>query len=203
MELNKNLTEALNDLRAGKIIIVTDDEGRENEGDFIVAAEKITAETVNFMLHHGRGILCVSLSADRCEQLNLRMMEPENTSLLGTPFTISVDLISPEATTGVCATERAATIRALVDPATLPSDLARPGHIFPLRAHEKGLAARAGHTEAVIELMRLAGLKEGGALIEVMNPDGTMARMPQLQKMSETFGLKIVTIKELMEALQL
>lgn len=201
MNSKTNLEKALTDLQSGKIIIVTDDEGRENEGDFVVAAEKVTPEIVNFMLYHGRGILCISLSAKRCKELHLQMMEPENTSLLGTPFTVSVDLISSAATTGVSAMERAATLRALVNPQTKPEDLARPGHIFPLCAHPEGLSVRQGHTEAVIELMRLAGLKEGGALIEIMNPDGTMARMPELRMLAKKYNLRILTIKELMDSL--
>lgn len=192
------IEEALDDLRNGKLIIVVDDENRENEGDFVVAAEKITADTVNFMLHQGRGILCVSIPAERCSELNLNMMEPDNTSLLGTPFTISVDYI-PGCSTGVASNERAATIFSLVDPATRPSDLARPGHIFPLRACDGGVMERNGHTEAVVDLTRLAGLKPGGALIEIMNEDGTMARLPQLQVMAEKFGLKIISIADLIE----
>jgi 3,4-dihydroxy 2-butanone 4-phosphate synthase/GTP cyclohydrolase II len=193
------IAEALEDIREGKIVIVVDDEDRENEGDFVVAAEKITPDIVNFMLHQGRGILCVSLPGKRCEELQLQMMEPDNTSLLGTPFTVSVDLLGEGCTTGVSSKERAATIKALVDPATKPSDLGRPGHIFPLRARDGGVLEREGHTEAVVELTKLAGLKPGGALIEIMTEDGAMARLPQLEKIAEKFHLKLVTIKDLIK----
>lgn len=192
------IEEALEDLRNGKIIIVVDDESRENEGDFVVAAEKITPETVNFMLHQGRGILCVSIPSERCAELSLCMMEPDNTSLLGTPFTISVDYI-PGCSTGVSSMERAATIQSLVDPSTKPEELARPGHIFPLRACSGGVLERNGHTEAVVDLTRLAGLKPGGALIEIMNEDGSMARLPQLQVMAEKFRLKLISIADLVQ----
>lgn len=193
------IEEALIELREGRVIIIVDDEDRENEGDFVVAAEKITPDIVNFMLHQGRGILCVSLSEERCEQLKLNMMEPENTSLLGTPFTVSVDLLGPDCSTGVSSYERAATIRALVDPNTKPSDLGRPGHIFPLKARKRGVFERQGHTEAIIDITRIAGLKEGGALIEIMNEDGSMARLPQLIKVAEKFNLKIVSIADLIK----
>lgn len=191
------IEEALEDLSQGKIIIVVDDEDRENEGDFVVSAEKITPNIVNFMLHHGRGILCVSLPVSRCEELNLHMMETENTSILGTPFTVSVDLLGPNSTTGVSSSERSATIKALVDPNTKPEDLGRPGHVFPLRARDGGVFERKGHTEAVVDLTRLAGLAPGGALIEIMNEDGSMARLPQLEAIASEFGLKIVSIADL------
>ncbi len=191
------IKEAIEDIRNGKIIIVVDDEDRENEGDFIVAAEKITPEIVNFMLHNGRGILCVSLPEERCNELQLNMMVGNNTSLLDTPFTVSVDLIGHGCTTGVASTDRALTINALVDPATTPNDLGRPGHIFPLRAKQKGVLRRPGHTEAVVDLTRLAGLNPGGALIEIMNEDGTMARLPELFKIAEEHDLKIVSIADL------
>lgn len=191
------IEEALEDVREGKVIIVVDDEDRENEGDFIVAAEKITPEIVNFMLHHGRGVMCVPLTEDRCKELELDMMVGNNTSMLGTPFTVSVDLLGHGCTTGVAATDRAATIRALADPATKPSDLGRPGHIFPLRARNRGVLRRPGHTEAVVDITRLAGLNTGGALIEIMNEDGTMARMPQLIELSQKFGMKIISIADL------
>lgn len=190
------IEEALQDLRDGKILIVVDDEDRENEGDFVVAGEKITPEIVNFMLHHGRGVMCTPLSEDRCAELELQMQVSDNTSMLGTPFTVSVDLLEG-CSTGVSATDRAATIRALVDPATKPSDLGRPGHIFPLRARNKGVLRRPGHTEAVVDLTRLAGLTPGGALIEIMNEDGTMARLPDLLKIAEKYGLKIISIADL------
>ncbi len=191
------IEEAIEDFRNGKVVIVVDDEDRENEGDFIVAAEKLTPEIVNFMLHEGRGVLCTPLSEERCAQLELNMMEENNTSLLGTPFTVTVDLLGHDCTTGVSIHDRAATIRALADPATRPSDLGRPGHINPLRARQKGVLRRPGHTEAAVDLARLAGLQPAGALIEIMNEDGTMARLPQLLEVAAKFGLKIVSIADL------
>ena len=175
-----SVEEVIEDFRNGKPVIVVDDEDRENEGDFIVAAEKITPEIVNFMLKEGRGVLCAPLSEKRCTELGLNMMEENNTSLLGTPFTVTVDLLGNGCTTGVSIHDRAATIRALADPATKPTDLGRPGHINPLRARDKGVLRRPGHTEAAVDLARLAGLQPAGALIEIMNDDGTMARLPQL-----------------------
>ena len=163
------IEEAIEDFRQGKIVIVVDDEDRENEGDFIIAAEKVTPEIVNFMLKNGRGVLCAPLSEERCAQLELNMMEPNNTSLLGTPFTVTVDLLGEGCTTGVSIHDRAATLRALADPKTKPSDLGRPGHINPLRARQKGVLRRPGHTEAAVDLARLAGLQPAGALIEIMN----------------------------------
>ncbi|MDR2895007.1 MAG: bifunctional 3,4-dihydroxy-2-butanone-4-phosphate synthase/GTP cyclohydrolase II [Alistipes sp.] len=192
-----SIEEAREDFRAGRVVIVVDDEDRENEGDFVVAAEKITPEIVNFMLHHGRGVLCAPLTEDRCAELELGMMESNNTSLLGTPFTVSVDLLGDGCTTGVSSTDRAKTIRALADPATKPAELGRPGHIFPLRARNRGVLRRPGHTEASIDLARLAGLQPAGALIEIMNADGTMARMPQLVEIAAKFDLKIVSIADL------
>ena len=189
--------EVLEDIRAGKIVIVVDDEDRENEGDFIVAGEKITPEIVNFMLHNGRGVLCAPLTEDRCRELDLDTQVATNTSLLGTPFTVSVDLLGQGCTTGVSANDRAATIRALIDPATRASDLGRPGHIFPLRARNRGVLRRPGHTEAVIDLTRMAGLQPGGALIEIMNEDGTMARMPDLVKIAQKYGMKIISIADI------
>lgn len=192
-----SVEEAIEDFREGKIVIVVDDEDRENEGDFIVAAEKITPEIVNFMLHEGRGVLCAPLSEDRCAQLELNMMESNNTSLLGTPFTVTVDLLGSGCSTGVSIHDRAATIRALADPATTPADLGRPGHINPLRARQKGVLRRPGHTEAAVDLARLAGLQPAGALIEIMNEDGSMARMPQLLEIAKKFSLKIVSIADI------
>ncbi len=189
--------EAIEDIRAGKVIIVVDDEDRENEGDFIVAAEKITPEIVNFMLHNGRGVMCAPLTEDRCRELELDMQVADNTSLLGTPFTVSVDMLGHGCTTGVSAMDRATTIKALVDPNTKPSDLGRPGHIFPLRARNRGVLRRPGHTEAVVDLTRMAGLRVGGALIEIMNEDGTMARLPQLLEIAKKFSLKIVSIADI------
>lgn len=192
-----SVEEVLEDFRNGKVVIVVDDEDRENEGDFIVAAEKITPETVNFMLKEGRGVLCAPLSEERCAQLELNMMEENNTSLLGTPFTVTVDLLDNGCTTGVSIHDRAATIRALADPKTRPCDLGRPGHINPLRARQKGVLRRPGHTEAAVDLARMAGLQPAGALIEIMNEDGTMARMPQLVEIARKFGLKIISIASL------
>ena len=197
MEGFATVEEALEELRNGKLILVTDDEDRENEGDFIVAGEKITPEIVNFMLHNGRGVLCAPLTEDRCRELDLDMQVATNTSLLGTPFTVSVDLLGQGCTTGVSANDRAATIRALIDPATRASDLGRPGHIFPLRARNRGVLRRPGHTEAVIDLTRMAGLQPGGALIEIMNEDGTMARMPDLVKIAQKYGMKIISIADI------
>ncbi|MBE5033014.1 bifunctional 3,4-dihydroxy-2-butanone-4-phosphate synthase/GTP cyclohydrolase II [Gallalistipes aquisgranensis] len=196
-KLTNTVEEALEEIRAGRVLIVVDDEDRENEGDFIVAGEKITPEIVNFMLHNGRGVMCAPLTEERCRELELDMMVGNNTSLLGTPFTVSVDLLGNGCTTGVSSNDRAATIRALVDPDTKPSDLGRPGHIFPLRARNRGVLRRPGHTEAVVDLTRMAGLKVGGALIEIMNEDGSMARMPQLLEIAKKFGLKIVTIADI------
>ena len=192
-----SVDEVLEDIRAGKVVIVVDDEDRENEGDFIVAGEKITPEIVNFMLHNGRGVLCAPLTEDRCKELELNMQVADNTSLLGTPFTVSVDWLGEGSTTGVSAVDRARTIRALIDPATKPGDLGRPGHIFPLRARNKGVLRRPGHTEAVVDLTRMAGLTPGGALIEIMNEDGTMARLDDLLKIAQKFGLKIVSIADI------
>lgn len=191
------IEDAIEDVKQGKLIIVVDDEDRENEGDFICAAEKITTDQVNFMLHHGRGVLCTPMSPKRCEELQMDMMVGSNTSLLGTPFTISVDLIGDGCTTGVSTADRMKTIHALANPKTKPEDLGRPGHIFPLRAQEKGVLRRAGHTEAVVDLCKLAGLQPVGALIEIMNEDGTMARMPQLIEVAEKFDLKIISIADL------
>lgn len=192
-----SVEEVIEDFRNGKIVIVVDDEDRENEGDFIVAAEKITPEIVNFMLKEGRGVLCAPLSEERCKELELDMMEENNTSLLGTPFTVTVDLLGHDCTTGVSIHDRAATIRALADPSTRPADLGRPGHINPLRARQKGVLRRPGHTEAAVDLARLAGLQPAGALIEIMNPDGTMARLPQLVDIARKFDLKIISIASL------
>ena len=175
MKKLNTIEEAIEDIRDGKVIIVVDDEDRENEGDFICAAETVTPEIVNFMLKYGRGMVCVPLTEQRCKVLDLDMMVGNNTSLHGTPFTISVDLIGQGCTTGISTFDRAKTIRALVDPATRPEDLARPGHISPLKARDKGVLRRPGHTEAVVDLTRLAGLQPGGVLIEILNEDGTMA----------------------------
>jgi len=191
------IEEAIADIRVGKAVIVVDDEDRENEGDFIVAAELITPEMVNFMATHGRGLICVALPEERCEQLELELMSSRNTALHKTAFTVSVDLIGSGVTTGISAADRAKTIRALIDPNTRPDDLARPGHVFPLKAKHKGVLRRAGHTEATVDLTRLAGLMEGGALVEIMNEDGTMARLPQLVRIAANFGVKIISIRDL------
>jgi len=191
------IEEAIEDIRNGKILIVVDDEDRENEGDFICSAELITPEIVNFMAKHGRGLICAALPEERCEELELDLMVGINTSIHETQFTVSVDLISPETTTGVSAKDRSLTIKALVDPNTQPKELGRPGHIFPLKAKAKGVLRRAGHTEAVVDLTRMAGLRPGGALVEIMNDDGSMARLRDLQKISEKFDIKIVSIKDL------
>jgi len=178
---------------------VVDDENRENEGDFIVAAEKITPEIVNFMATHGRGLICAPIPERRCEDLELDMMVDTNTAIHATPFTISVDLIGHGCATGISASDRAKTIRALVDPNTQPSELGRPGHIFPLKARDKGVLRRAGHTEAVVDLTILAGLKPGGALVEIMNEDGSMARLPELMKIAKHFDIKIISIEDLIK----
>lgn len=191
------IEEALEDIRQGKVIIVVDDEDRENEGDFIVSAEKITPETVNFMITHGRGLVCAPLPESRCEELGLEMMVGANTAIHQTPFTVAVDLLGHGCTTGISTSDRAKTIKALVDSATKPEDLGRPGHIFPLKAREKGVLRRAGHTEAVVDLTRMAGLTPGGALVEILNEDGTMARLPQLMEISKKFGVKIIAIRDL------
>ena len=198
MEFKLNtIEEAIEDFREGKFVIVVDDEDRENEGDFIMAAEKITPEHVNFMLKNGRGVLCAPITEQRCHELQLDMQVHDNTSLLGTPFTVTVDNLLDGCTTGVSMHDRASTIRALANPATKAEDLGRPGHINPLRARNGGVLVRAGHTEAAVDLARLAGLYPAGALIEIITDDGTMARMPQLQEVAKKFGLKIVTIKDL------
>lgn len=192
------IEEALDDFREGKIVIVVDDEDRENEGDFIIAAEKITPETVNFMLKNGRGVLCAPITLSRCKELQLEPQVSSNTSLLGTPFTVTVDKVEG-CTTGVSTADRAATIKALADPTSKPETFARPGHINPLYAQDNGVLRRAGHTEASIDLARLAGLYPAAALIEIMNEDGTMARLPQLVEIAKEYGLKIISIKDLIE----
>lgn len=191
------IEEAIEDFRDGKFLIVVDDEDRENEGDFIVAAEKITPEKVNFMLTHGRGVLCAPITEERCRDLELDMQVTTNTSLLETPFTVTVDLLGGGCTTGVSMFDRAQTILALADPKTKPSDLGRPGHVNPLRARSRGVLRRSGHTEAAVDLARLAGLHPAGALIEIINEDGTMARLPELMEVSKKFDIKIICIKDL------
>ena len=191
------ISEAIEDIKQGKIIIVVDDEDRENEGDFITSAEKITPEKVNFMAKYGRGLICLAIPEDRCEELELELMVGKNTALHETPFTVSVDLIGQNCTTGISAHDRAKTINALVAENTKPTDLGRPGHIFPLKAKKHGVIRRSGHTEAAVDLAILAGLKPGGALVEIMNDDGTMARLPDLFKVADEFQLKIISIKDL------
>lgn len=190
------IEEAVAQFRNGGFVIVVDDEDRENEGDFIIAAEKITEEKVNFMLREGRGVLCAPITSQRCHELDLNMQVEENTSMLGTPFTVTVDLLEG-CTTGVSMHDRAMTIKALADPNLKPSDLGRPGHVNPLRAQDRGVLVRAGHTEAAVDLTRLAGLYPAAALIEIINEDGTMARLPQLMKVAAKFNLPIISIKDL------
>ena len=197
MDQLNTIEEAVNDFREGKFLIVVDDEDRENEGDFIIAAEKITPEKVNFMLTYGKGVLCVPITEERCAELELEMQTVSNTSIYETPFTVTVDKTGGGCTTGVSMFDRAETIKALADPKTKVSDLARPGHINPLRARSRGVLRRAGHTEATVDLARLAGLFPAGALIEIINEDGTMARLPQLIEIAKKFGIKIISIKDL------
>ncbi len=193
------IQDAIDDIRNGKMIIVVDDEDRENEGDFIIAARHATPEVINFMSKEGRGLICATLTEDRCKELGLDPMVSSNTSLHETAFTVSVDLLGHGTTTGISAHDRSKTILALVDPETKPSDLGRPGHIFPLRAKNGGVLRRAGHTEAAVDLARLAGLEPAGVLVEVMNEDGTMARLPQLLEIAKKFSLKIISIKDLID----
>ena len=196
IQLN-TIEDAINDIRLGKVIIVVDDENRENEGDFIAAAEKATPEMINFMAQHGRGLICAPLTEDRCEELDLSMMVQNNTVLHHTQFTVSVDLIGHGCTTGISVHDRAKTIKALVDDDTKAFDLGRPGHIFPLKAKNGGVLRRTGHTEASVDLARLAGFKPAGILVEILNEDGTMARLPQLLKVAKKFDLKIISIEDL------
>ncbi|SRX56082.1 3,4-dihydroxy-2-butanone-4-phosphate synthase [Aequorivita sp. CIP111184] len=198
VQLN-TIEEAIEDISNGKIIIVVDDENRENEGDFIAAAEMVTPEMINFMATHGRGLICAPLTEERCNDLDLNMMVENNTVLHHTQFTVSVDLIGHGCTTGISVHDRSKTIKALVNDETKASDLGRPGHIFPLRAKEGGVLRRTGHTEAAIDLARLAGLKPAGILVEILNEDGTMARLPQLMKVAKKFDLKIISIEDLVK----
>lgn len=193
------IEEAIEDIKNGKVIIVVDDEDRENEGDFVCAAECITPEIVNFMATHGRGLICAPLIEDRCDELGLELMVGKNTATFETPFTVSVDLIGHGCTTGISAHDRFKTIRALADPDTKPEDLGRPGHIFPLKAKRGGVLRRTGHTEASIDFARLAGFKPAGVLVEIMNEDGSMARLPDLVHVAKRFNLKLVSIKDLVE----
>ncbi|TQD38915.1 3,4-dihydroxy-2-butanone-4-phosphate synthase [Haloflavibacter putidus] len=191
------IPEAIEDIREGKVVIVVDDEDRENEGDFIAAAEKVTPEMINFMARHGRGLICAPLTEDRCEELDLNLMVNDNTVLHHTQFTVSVDLIGHGCTTGISVHDRAKTIKALVEDETKPQDLGRPGHIFPLRAKNGGVLRRTGHTEASVDLARLAGLESAGILVEILNEDGTMARLPELVEVAKKFDLKLISIEDL------
>jgi 3,4-dihydroxy 2-butanone 4-phosphate synthase/GTP cyclohydrolase II len=191
------IQDAIAAIKRGEVIIVVDDEDRENEGDFIAAAEHITPEIINFMATHGRGLICAPIIESRCDELGLELMVRANTSSHETPFTVSVDLVGHGCTTGISAHDRAKTIKALIDPTIKPEELGKPGHIFPLRAKAGGVLRRAGHTEATIDLARMAGLQPAGALCEIMNPDGTMARLPELMAVAKQFNLKIISIKDL------
>ena len=191
------IEDAIEDIRQGKVVIVVDDEDRENEGDFVAAARSATPEMINFMAVEGRGLICAPLIEDRCDELDLELMVNRNNAAFETPFTVSVDLVGHGCTTGISAMDRAKTIQALINPATRPEELGRPGHIFPLRARRGGVLRRAGHTEAAIDLARLAGLEPAGVIVEIMNPDGTMARLPELLEMADRFGLRIISIEDL------
>lgn len=191
------IEEALEDIKQGKVVIVVDDEDRENEGDFITAAANVTPEVINFMATHGRGLICVAITEQKARELQLDMMVPANTSLHETAFTVSIDLLGHGCTTGISAHDRSKTVKALIDPNIKPNEFGKPGHIFPLKAKEGGVLRRTGHTEATIDLARLAGFDPCGALVEIMNEDGTMARLPDLVKIAEKFNLKIITIKDL------
>jgi 3,4-dihydroxy 2-butanone 4-phosphate synthase/GTP cyclohydrolase II len=190
------IEEAIEDIKAGKFVIVVDDEARENEGDLVLAAERVTPEAINFMARHARGLICLPMTGQRLDELKIPLMVNDNTSKLGTAFTVSIEA-KHKVTTGISAYDRAETIKVVVDPTTKPEDLARPGHIFPLRARDGGVLVRAGHTEAIIDLARLAGLYPAGVICEIMNDDGSMARLPQLEVMAEKYGIKIITIADL------
>jgi 3,4-dihydroxy 2-butanone 4-phosphate synthase/GTP cyclohydrolase II len=194
-----SIESAIEDIKAGKIVIVVDDDDRENEGDFIIAARHVSPEVINFMSKHGRGLICVPLLEERCQELDLELMVNNNTALHETAFTVSVDLLGHGCTTGISAQDRAKTVQALLDPATKPEDLGRPGHIFPLVAKKGGVLRRAGHTEAAIDLPRLAGLEPAGVLVEILNEDGTMARLAELKEIAQKFDFKVVSIKDLIE----
>lgn len=193
------IEEAIEEIKAGKVVIVVDDENRENEGDFLTAARNVTPEIINFMVTHGRGLVCAPLVEDRCDELGLDLMVQSNSAAYETPFTVSVDLIGHGCTTGISASDRAKTIKALIDPEIRPEELGKPGHIFPLRAKRDGVLRRAGHTEAAIDLSRLAGFEPAGVIVEILNEDGTMARLPQLIEISKRFDLKIVSIEDLIK----
>jgi 3,4-dihydroxy 2-butanone 4-phosphate synthase/GTP cyclohydrolase II len=197
-QFNK-IEDAVEDIRQGKLVIVVDDEDRENEGDFITAARNASPEIINFMSKEGRGIVCAAITEERCEELKLELMVGENTALHQTPFTVTVDLIGDGVTTGTSAFDRSKTVKALIDKKTKPEDLARPGHIFPLKAIKGGVLRRTGHTEATVDLARLAGFEPAGVLVEIMHDDGSMARLPELIKVAKKFDLKIISIKDLIE----
>lgn len=198
IELNR-INEAIADIKAGKVIIIVDDEDRENEGDFVTAARNVTPEVINFMATHGRGLICASITEQRAQELKLEMMVSNNTSEHETPFTVSIDLKGHGCTTGISASDRSKTIQALIDPNIKPEEFAKPGHIFPLKARNGGVLRRAGHTEATVDIARLSGFEPAGALVEIMNEDGTMARLPQLMEIAKKFDLKIISIKDLIE----
>jgi 3,4-dihydroxy 2-butanone 4-phosphate synthase / GTP cyclohydrolase II len=193
------IESAIEDIKNGKLIIVVDDEDRENEGDFLTAAENATPEVINFMSTHGRGLICAAITEERCQELNLQPMVADNTSLHETAFTVSVDLLGEDCGTGISAQDRSKTVKALINPNTKPEDLGRPGHIFPLKAKKGGVLRRSGHTEATIDMSRLAGFAPAGVLVEIMNEDGTMARLPQLKEIAKKFDLKLISIKDLIE----
>jgi 3,4-dihydroxy 2-butanone 4-phosphate synthase/GTP cyclohydrolase II len=197
-ELN-TIEEAIEEIKNGKVVIVVDDEDRENEGDFLTAARNITPEIINFMVTHGRGLVCAPLVEDRCDELGLDLMVKSNSAAYETPFTVSVDLIGYGCTTGISASDRSKTVKALIDPSIKPEELGKPGHIFPLRARKGGVLRRAGHTEAAIDLARMAGFEPAGVIVEILNEDGTMARLPELIKIAKRFDLKIVSIEDLIE----
>src|SRR6187455_3248484 len=194
-----SIESAIEDIKAGKMVIVVDDEDRENEGDFIIASRCATPEVINFMSKYGRGLICVALLEERCKELGLELMVNNNTALHETAFTVSVDLLGHGCTTGISAQDRSKTTQALIDPSTKPEELGKPGHIFPLRAKKGGVLRRTGHTEATIDLARLAGMEPAGVLVEIMNEDGTMARLPELMEIAKKFDLKVVSIKDLIE----
>ena len=193
------IESAIEDIKAGKLVIVVDDEDRENEGDFITASRNVTPEVINFMSKYGRGLICVSLLEDRCQELGLELMVNNNTALHETAFTVSVDLLGHGCSTGISAHDRSKTIQALIDPSTKPEELGKPGHIFPLRAKKGGVLRRAGHTEAAVDLARLSGFEPSGVLVEIMNDDGSMARLPELIAIAQKFDFKIISIKDLIE----
>ncbi|HRP45162.1 MAG TPA: bifunctional 3,4-dihydroxy-2-butanone-4-phosphate synthase/GTP cyclohydrolase II [Ginsengibacter sp.] len=193
------IEEAIEDIKKGKLVIVVDDEDRENEGDFVTSAKNVTPEIINFMSKYGRGLVCMPISESRCDELELDLMVQKNTALHATPFTVSVDLLGHGCTTGISAHDRAKTVQAIINPETKPSDLGRPGHIFPLKARNGGVLRRAGHTEATVDLAKIAGHGEAGVLVEIMNEDGTMARLPELRKIADFHNLKLISIKDLIQ----